>query len=172
MQKTARRDAYRQNGVNTVKSSIASSVIASLWLAASLQCAAQESYPVRPVTIVVPFSAGSQPDILARTLAEGMGKSSSQPVVVLNREGAAGTIAVASVAQARPDGYTLGFGPNGQFSIQTHLLRDLAYKVEQFDFLCERGCDAMQGYFFSNPLPAEEIPRLLQARHSNFNCSR
>jgi len=43
---------------------------------------------------------------------------------------------------------------------------------EQFDFLCERGCDAMQGYFFSKPLPAEEIPRLLQARHSNFNCSR
>ncbi len=125
-----------------MKSVIASSVIASLWLAASLRCAAQESYPVRPVTIVVPFSAGSQPDILARTLAEAMAKSTSQPVVVLNREGAAGTIAVASVAQARPDGYTLGFGPNGQFSIQTHLLRDLAYKVEQFDFLCQTNSGA------------------------------
>ena len=44
---------------------------------------------------------------------------------------------------------------------------------EQLDFLCERGCDAMQGYFFSKPLPAEEIPRLLQqAQHSNFSCGR
>ncbi len=40
---------------------------------------------------------------------------------------------------------------------------------EQLDFLCEHGCDVMQGYFFSKPLPAEEIPRLLQqAQHSNF----
>ena len=103
---------------------------------------AQDSYPARPISIVVPFSAGSQPDILARTLAEGMGKFSAQPLVVVNREGAAGTIAVTSVAQARPDGYTLGFGPNGQFSIQTHLLRDLAYKVEQFDFLCQTNTGA------------------------------
>ncbi|MBM3347156.1 MAG: tripartite tricarboxylate transporter substrate binding protein [Betaproteobacteria bacterium] len=98
---------------------------------------AQGTYPARQITMVVPFSAGSQPDILARALADGIAKQTSQPLVVVNRDGASGTIAVASVAQARPDGYTIGFGPQGQFSIQPHLRKDLTYKLEGFDFLCQ-----------------------------------
>ncbi len=99
--------------------------------------AAQEQYPARPITLVVPFSAGSQPDILARSIGDGLSKLSGQAVVVMNREGAAGTIAVESVAKAKPDGYTLGFGPPGQFLIQPHIRRNLGYRIDQFEFVCQ-----------------------------------
>lgn len=98
---------------------------------------AQEAYPARAITLSIPFSAGSQPDILGRGIAEGIGKLLGQPIVVLNKEGAAGTISVEFVANARPDGYTLGYGPQGQFSIQPHLRKDLNYKPDGFDFLCQ-----------------------------------
>ena len=111
--------------------------LATLLLAALGSADAQEAYPVRQITMVVPFSAGSQPDVLGRAVAEGLSRIGGQPVVVLNKEGAAGVIAVESVAQSRPDGYTLGFGPPGQFTIQPHLRRDLGYKFESFEFLCQ-----------------------------------
>jgi len=89
------------------------------------------------VTVVVPFTAGSQPDVLARALAEHMGKALGQSFGVMNREGAAGMIGVESVAQSKPDGYTLGYGPQGQFTIQPNLRKNMRYKVEDFDFLCQ-----------------------------------
>ena len=115
----------------------ACAVAALAWLAVVGPGAAQEAYPSRQITMVVPFTAASQPDILARALAEGIARIGGQPVVVLNKEGAAGTIGVEFVAQARADGYTIGFGPPGQFTIQPHLRRDLGYTPEGFEFLCQ-----------------------------------
>jgi tripartite-type tricarboxylate transporter receptor subunit TctC len=111
--------------------------LATLAAALPVTAAAQGAWPQRQLSLIVPFTAGSQPDILARAFADGLGRLTGQPVVVLNREGASGTIAVEAVANARPDGYTLGFGPSGQFTIQPHLRRDLGYKVEGFEFLCQ-----------------------------------
>lgn len=99
--------------------------------------AAQDDYPSRQISVIVPFSAGSQPDILGRAFAESFSRIAGQPVVVVNKEGAAGTIATETVARSRPDGYTLGFGPPGQFTIQPHLRRDLGYSVDGFEFLCQ-----------------------------------
>ena len=115
----------------------ANTMLAASLLAMAATTFAQEAYPARQITMLVPFTAGSQPDVLGRAIAEGLGRIGGQPVVVVNREGAAGTIAVEAVAQARPDGYTIGFGPPGQFTIQPHLRRDLGYKVEGFEFLCQ-----------------------------------
>jgi tripartite-type tricarboxylate transporter receptor subunit TctC len=66
-----------------------------------------QDYPTRPVTIVVPFSAGGPTDTLARNLAQSMTKSLKQQVIVENRVGAGGTIGAAHVAKAKPDGYVV-----------------------------------------------------------------
>lgn len=100
-------------------------------------CNAQDAYPARPINLVVPFTAGSQPDVLARGFADGLARLGGHPVVIINRDGAGGTIAVESVSRAAPDGYTLGFGPAGQFVLQPHIRRDLGYRFDSFEFLCQ-----------------------------------
>jgi tripartite-type tricarboxylate transporter receptor subunit TctC len=68
---------------------------------------AQEPYPSRPVTIVVPFPPGGIADLTARPLAPALERVLKQPVVIVNKAGAAGAVGTQSVAVARPDGYTL-----------------------------------------------------------------
>ncbi len=70
---------------------------------------AQEPYPARPVTVVVPFSPGASNDTIARYLANGLSKKWGRPVVVENKAGAGGAIGSAQVARAAADGYTLLF---------------------------------------------------------------
>ena len=68
---------------------------------------AQTAYPDRPIRFIVPFTAGSGTDIVARTVGEPMSRSLGQPIVIENRPGAGGTIGAAQVAKSPPDGYTL-----------------------------------------------------------------
>jgi tripartite-type tricarboxylate transporter receptor subunit TctC len=81
----------------------------ALWLAA-LPAAAQETYPSRPVTIVVPFPPGGIADITARPLAASMERLVKQPVIVTNKPGAGGGVGTQTVSIAKPDGYTLLLG--------------------------------------------------------------
>jgi tripartite-type tricarboxylate transporter receptor subunit TctC len=90
-----------------------------------------QSYPTRPITMVVAFGAGGPSDVIARVVAEGMRPSLGQPVVIENVVGASGTIGVGRVARAAPDGYTLVFGNwathvlNGpMFNLQYDLIKD------------------------------------------------
>jgi tripartite-type tricarboxylate transporter receptor subunit TctC len=78
-------------------------VVATLWASVAFG----QSYPNKPVHVVVPFTAGSATDILARTFGQKLTEVWNQPVVVDNRPGAGGTIGAAVVAKAAPDGYTL-----------------------------------------------------------------
>jgi tripartite-type tricarboxylate transporter receptor subunit TctC len=66
-----------------------------------------QAYPNKPIKFVVPFSAGSATDIVARTVAEAMGKTLGQTILIDNKLGAGGTIAAAQVAKSDPDGYTI-----------------------------------------------------------------
>jgi tripartite-type tricarboxylate transporter receptor subunit TctC len=91
--------------------------------------AAADTYPSRPITIVVPFSAGGATDVIARVLADRMGKSFGQSIIVENVTGAAGSIGVARVVRAAPDGYTLSVG-----TLTTHVLIGGLYKLD-FDLL-------------------------------------
>src|SRR5712691_7757712 len=75
--------------------------------AAAGAAAAQDSYPSKPLTMVVPFPPGGVADIVGRPLAAEMHKALKQPVVVINRTGAGGAVGMASVAKAAADGYTL-----------------------------------------------------------------
>ncbi|MBI3708172.1 MAG: tripartite tricarboxylate transporter substrate binding protein [Proteobacteria bacterium] len=76
-------------------------------LVVPLAVAAQDAFPSRPITMVVPFPPGGVADQTARPTAAAMEKYLKQPVVVANRVGAAGAVGMASVANARPDGYTI-----------------------------------------------------------------
>src|SRR6267378_628658 len=89
--------------------------------------AAAQVYPTRPVTIVVPFAAGGGNDILARLLAQHMGRALGQQFVIENRAGAAGTIGARAVAKAPPDGHTLMVGHSGVFAIAPALYADPGY---------------------------------------------
>jgi tripartite-type tricarboxylate transporter receptor subunit TctC len=90
-----------------MKGLLIASIIASQ---ASLGNASAQVYPIHPVTMVVPFPAGSAFDVTARTLAERMRLSLGQPVIIDNLTGAAGSVGTGRVAHAAPDGYTLCFG--------------------------------------------------------------
>ncbi len=83
-------------------------LIAGLSLLAPLPAFAQADWPNRPVKLIVPFGAGGSSDVLARIVAEQLGKTLKQQFVVENRPGAGGTIGVAQIANAEPDGYTIG----------------------------------------------------------------
>jgi tripartite-type tricarboxylate transporter receptor subunit TctC len=79
-------------------------------LALCVSEAAAQSYPSRPITVVVPYPAGAANDRIVRVIAERMRPALGQPVLVENIAGASGTIGVGRVARAAPDGYTLTFG--------------------------------------------------------------
>src|SRR5262249_12736287 len=74
---------------------------------------AQDRYPTRPITIVVPFAAGGPTDILARLIGQSIGPTLGQQVVVEDITGAGGTIGATRVARADPDGYTMVMGNLG-----------------------------------------------------------
>jgi tripartite-type tricarboxylate transporter receptor subunit TctC len=89
--------------------------------------AASAQWPERPVHMIVPFPAGSSPDLIARILAEKLGPALAQPVVVENRPGAGGNLGTALVARASPDGYTLGFSIPGPLAVNTVLYKKMEY---------------------------------------------
>jgi tripartite-type tricarboxylate transporter receptor subunit TctC len=101
----------------------------AILVASSVSVAAQ-AYPSRPITIVVPFSAGGPTDTLARILGERLKDLLGQTIVVENPTGAAGTIGTARVARAAPDGYTLILG-----HWQTHVVNGATFGSLQFDVM-------------------------------------
>lgn len=80
-----------------------------------------QSYPVRPVTVIAPFAPGASADAMARAIARELSQSLGQPVVVDNKPGAGGATGLLVVANAKPDGYTLGIGATGAIAISPHL---------------------------------------------------
>ena len=85
-------------------------VIASAGLLAAGDARAQDAFPARPVRVLVPYAPGGATDIVARLVAEEMRKSLGQPVIVENRPGASGVVAIEALVRARPDGHTIMIG--------------------------------------------------------------
>ncbi len=82
--------------------------------------AAQQEYPERPITLVIPYPPGGVTDLGARALGEAMERYFGKPVVAVNKPGGATTIGGAAVASAKPDGYTLGFFPSSASIPETY----------------------------------------------------
>jgi tripartite-type tricarboxylate transporter receptor subunit TctC len=91
--------------------------------------ASAQTYPTRPITMIVPAAAGGSTDVIARVLADRMIGSLRQPIIIDNVSGADGSIGVGRAARARPDGYTIDLGFQG-----THALNGAFYSL-QYDLL-------------------------------------
>ena len=104
--------------------------LASLFIAAA---SAQDKYPSKPITVVVPYATGTTTDLIARAFAPKLQEILGQPVIVQNRAGAGGTIATQSVAVASADGYTLLMA-NSTHAINPTLYTKLTYDSRR-DFL-------------------------------------
>jgi tripartite-type tricarboxylate transporter receptor subunit TctC len=90
---------------------------AALTVSLVVACAANAAWPERPVTLVVPFTAGGITDVVARLTAEQLQTAFRQPFLVENQPGGAGVIAAERIAKARPDGYLLLFTPIFQITM-------------------------------------------------------
>ncbi|MEN9314941.1 MAG: hypothetical protein RIS35_1334 [Pseudomonadota bacterium] len=99
---------------------------AGSWLGARAQ-----DFPSRPITLVVPFSAGGSTDVSARRLGEEMSKILNTPVVIENKPGAGGFVATTHVTKAPKDGHTLLFGGAGITVINPHVFKALPYRVDE-----------------------------------------
>ncbi len=88
-------------------------------------------YPVRPIRFIVPYGAGSGPDITARLFATELSKLLGQQIVVDNRPGASGSIGTEMIVRATPDGYTIGFGGISTFAINPSVLARLPYDPDK-----------------------------------------
>jgi tripartite-type tricarboxylate transporter receptor subunit TctC len=113
----ARLTLHRRQMLGLAAAALANSAVS--------EAARSDSFPSRPITLVVPFAAGALNDILARILGEGLRTTLGQPGLVENVTGADGTIATSRVARAAPDGYTLIVG-----SWNTHVANSLIYPVQ------------------------------------------
>ncbi|MDB5750019.1 MAG: tctC [Ramlibacter sp.] len=102
-------------------------LLAAALLAAAGAGAAAQTYPDRPVTLVVPFAAGSGTDAVARVVAQKLGERLKQPVVIDNRAGANAQIGVEHAAKAAPDGYTLLMTTATSHSVNPALYKSLRY---------------------------------------------
>jgi tripartite-type tricarboxylate transporter receptor subunit TctC len=102
--------------------------LAMLLVACAVSQAAEETYPNRPVRLIMPYPAGSSSnDILGRALAQRLTAQMGQQIVFDNRAGASGTLGTEMVARAQPDGYTLLLGINGPLAIGPSVYPKLGY---------------------------------------------
>jgi tripartite-type tricarboxylate transporter receptor subunit TctC len=133
----------------------------------SSAAAAAEAYPSRPITIIVPFGAGSGTDIVTRVIAQPLGIALNQNIVVDNRQGANGGIAAAYVAKAAPDGYTLLMSTNSPHSSNPFLLKNIAYDpVKDFAPITRIGSFTLM--LVANPaVPVKTIPELITYAKTN-----
>jgi len=119
-----------------------------------------QSYPTKPIRVIVPFAAGGAVDVLARLVSAKMSESVGQPVIIENRAGAAGNVAADAVAKSPPDGYTILQNTNGQ-AISPSLYKSLPFDAVK-DFTPVTQLVASQLLLVATPsLPAKSVQELI-----------
>ena len=116
----------------TIPARLAAVAFALMATVSTAPAADEPNYPSRQIRIIVGFAPGGAPDALARIIADRLTQSFKETVIVENRVGAAGNIAMAAVAKSAPDGYTLALVPVGNAAVNPSLFPDLPYDLKQF----------------------------------------
>src|SRR4051812_47632431 len=109
----------------------------ALSLALVAPAAAQQKYPSRNIDLIVPFAVGGGVDLIGRAIGASLGEQLSTNVVVINRDGAAGTLGFGQLASAAPDGHTLGFGPSTPIANAPYLVSGVRYTAASFEYICQ-----------------------------------
>ena len=135
-------------------------LFAAVLNAAAAVSAAAQTYPAKPITIIVPFAAGGPSDAMARILGERMRETLGQPFLIENMTGAGGSIGVGRAVRAAPDGYTISFGHLG-----THVANAAIYSLP-YDMLTDLEPLALlpsnpMVVVSRNTLPAKTLPDLI-----------
>jgi tripartite-type tricarboxylate transporter receptor subunit TctC len=125
-----------------------------------------QNYPVKPVRVVVPYPAGSTPDIIGRALAERLQVAFGQPFVVENRSGAGGNIGAGAVAKAG-DPHALLIGGNGPVAINKHLYRGLTYDPDKDLVPVSLLASAPQMLVVRNDLPIADFRGFVEHARKN-----
>ncbi len=126
-----------------------------------------QNYPERQITVIVPFAAGGPTDVVARIVTEHMSRALGQQMIVENVGGAGGTTGMARVAQATPDGYTLGVGNMGTQSAAPALYPNLKYDpAKSFDQLGLANNTPM-AIIAKKEMPAKDLAELLDYLKKN-----
>jgi tripartite-type tricarboxylate transporter receptor subunit TctC len=136
-------------------------VAATLALAAT-PATAQDKWPSKPVTVIVPFAAGGNTDVLARLFGEKVGQALGQQFVIENKAGAGGSVGLAQLAKSAPDGYTIGVGTTGGLAINPAMSKGrLSYDPAK-DFTYLYGMANQPNMFVVHPsVPANTLPELI-----------
>ena len=131
-----------------------------------------QSWPQKPVRVIVPFAPGGASDLMPRLVGEKLAAIWAQPVVIDNRPGAAGNIGMEAGAKSPPDGYTLLAAPNGNLVVNPHMYSKLAYDVFK-DLAPVTRMAAVQNVLVVNPeVPAssmKEFIALARAKPGTLN---
>jgi tripartite-type tricarboxylate transporter receptor subunit TctC len=146
--------------------SIVAAFMFSLCTLAGVASAA-DTYPTKPIRIIVPFPPGGPADALARIVGDRLGAALGQSVVVDNRPGAGGNIGMELGAKAAPDGHTLVLAPAGNLTVNPFLYRNVPYDVGR-DFLPVTVIAAVPNVLVINPqLPVKDLAELIAYAKAN-----
>ena len=96
-----------------------------------------QDYPSRPIQMIIPFAAGGGFDQTARNTAQALAEVLKQPIAPFNIDGAAGSIALTRLANATPDGYTIGITPAVSLTSEPHRNKSLTYNLDSFRYVCQ-----------------------------------
>lgn len=113
------------------------------WMATTILLAAMaipgaaQGWPSKQIEMIISFPAGSGVDVIGRAVASAISQQAGQNVVVLNRDGAAGTLGFGALASAAPDGHTIAFGPTTPVANAPYLVKGVRYNVESFTYICQ-----------------------------------
>lgn len=120
-------ESFRRSRLHTSATRWLFPVVLALTAVAATPSFAADTFPNRPIQLIVPFGPGGTTDLLARLVAEGISQDLKQNVIVQNKPGAGANIGAAEVARAAPDGYTLLMGTPGPLAINPYIYPDMSF---------------------------------------------
>jgi tripartite-type tricarboxylate transporter receptor subunit TctC len=131
-----------------------------VWAVLHFSTAWAQGYPDKPVSLVVPSTPGSTPDVIGRIAAEALAQQLGKQIVVLNKPGAGTRIGSAAVAQAEPDGYTLLLGSETALTLNPHIVKKMNYQLEQLTPVSSVAA-APELLVVNNAVPAKNVQELV-----------